>query len=281
MKNGLLSVKQMATLRGTTAETLRHYDRIGLFKSDSVDPFTGYRYYSISQYERLGTILELRELGVSLSEIKEYFSKRQLDKSIQLLNKHYQLLSEELVKKEAMKTILGNKLKTLKSIMDKARLNTVIEENITGRRVITYGNPIADRLQLGGEITRLEQNLTEVAPILASDKICCFTTHYDLASGEDFAPVPAIMLDKLTKADKQNKREGAMIKKLYSGRYVTAYHNSRFGEYNEILKKIGEYIREHGYKIVSPIVQIYKIDVTLTDNFSETVIKTEVPVDRI
>jgi DNA-binding transcriptional MerR regulator len=169
MKNGLLSVKQMAELRGTTAETLRHYDRIGLFKSDSVDPFTGYRYYSISQYERLGTILELRELGVSISEIKEYFSKRRLDKSIRLLDKHYQSLSEELMKKEAVKTILGNRLRTLKSIMEKTCQNTIMEEHMESRRLLTYGNPIADRLQLGGEITRLEQNLTEIAPILASD----------------------------------------------------------------------------------------------------------------
>ncbi|MEH7531769.1 MerR family DNA-binding transcriptional regulator, partial [Priestia megaterium] len=46
----------MAKLRGVTTETLRHYDRIGLFKPFYVDENTGYRYYSIFQYEVLGTI---------------------------------------------------------------------------------------------------------------------------------------------------------------------------------------------------------------------------------
>ncbi|MFD6443172.1 MerR family DNA-binding transcriptional regulator [Peribacillus sp. NPDC060186] len=34
----------MAKLRGMTAETLRHYDRIDLFKPQYIDPHSGYRY---------------------------------------------------------------------------------------------------------------------------------------------------------------------------------------------------------------------------------------------
>jgi effector-binding domain-containing protein len=108
--------------------------------------------------------------------------------------------------------------------------------------------------------------------------MCCFTDNYDFASGEAFDPVPAILMDKFTK---RNNQSDAMIKNLRSGIYVTAYHNSRFGEYNEIFRQIGKYINKRGYRIVGPIVQIYKIDVTLTDNFSETIIKTEAPVERI
>ena len=72
----IISITEMAKLRNISTETLRHYDRIDLLKPVHVDPDTGYRYYSITQYEKIGTIRELKNLGMSLREIKEYFENR-------------------------------------------------------------------------------------------------------------------------------------------------------------------------------------------------------------
>ena len=62
----IISITEMAKLRNISTETLRHYDRIDLLKPVHVDPDTGYRYYSITQYEKIGTIRELKNLGMSL-----------------------------------------------------------------------------------------------------------------------------------------------------------------------------------------------------------------------
>ena len=69
-------VHHRAKLRQVTSETLRYYDRIGLITPDYVDPQTRYRYYSIRQYEKLGTIKELRQLGMSIHDITHYFLGR-------------------------------------------------------------------------------------------------------------------------------------------------------------------------------------------------------------
>lgn len=85
----------MAKLRGMTTETLRHYDRINLFKPQYIDSHSGYRYYSIFQYEVLGTIKELRQLGMSTDEIKDYFNERNFSKSLDILKvKHEDLVSK-------------------------------------------------------------------------------------------------------------------------------------------------------------------------------------------
>ncbi|WP_434369237.1 MerR family DNA-binding transcriptional regulator [Peribacillus frigoritolerans] len=66
-----LSIGEMAKLRGVTVDTLRHYDKIGLLKPFHIDPETGYRYYSISQYEALafrgrsGSLLGFRLWGLT------------------------------------------------------------------------------------------------------------------------------------------------------------------------------------------------------------------------
>lgn len=53
-----------------TTKTLRHYDEIGLLKPNHVDYLTGYRYYTSEQLPKIHQILALKQLGLSLNEIK-------------------------------------------------------------------------------------------------------------------------------------------------------------------------------------------------------------------
>lgn len=50
---------------------LRYYDEVDLFKPAHVDPGSGYRYYTIEQLPVLHRILALKELGLTLQQIKQ------------------------------------------------------------------------------------------------------------------------------------------------------------------------------------------------------------------
>ena len=65
----MLKIGEFAWLSQVTVETLRHYDRLDLLKPVRLDPFTGYRYYTLDQLPRLNRILALKDLGLSLEEI--------------------------------------------------------------------------------------------------------------------------------------------------------------------------------------------------------------------
>ena len=65
----MLRIGEFAWLSQVTVETLRHYDRIGLLKPVHLDPWTGYRHYSLDQLPRLNRILALKDLGLPLKEI--------------------------------------------------------------------------------------------------------------------------------------------------------------------------------------------------------------------
>lgn len=56
-----------------TVRTLRHYEEIGLLKPDIVDMWTGYRYYSPGQLQKLLFIIQLKDLGFTLSEIADLY----------------------------------------------------------------------------------------------------------------------------------------------------------------------------------------------------------------
>ncbi len=88
-KKTRLKIGEFSQLMQVTVKTLRHYEQKGLLLPDEVDEWTGYRYYSIDQMQRLQSIRDMQRLGFSLEEIKDLLdddsstpSIRQMDEKI-------------------------------------------------------------------------------------------------------------------------------------------------------------------------------------------------------
>ncbi|MBD0743639.1 MerR family transcriptional regulator [Streptomyces sp. CBMA152] len=55
---------------------LRHYDATGLLRPAHVDPATGYRFYTAAQLARLNRVIALKDLGLTLSQVREILDER-------------------------------------------------------------------------------------------------------------------------------------------------------------------------------------------------------------
>ncbi|MBQ5476996.1 MAG: MerR family transcriptional regulator [Bacteroidaceae bacterium] len=73
MSKTKLKIGEFSQMMQITVKTLRFYEQKGLLMPDEVDEWTGYRYYSISQMQKLRTIRDLQQLGFSLDEIKDLY----------------------------------------------------------------------------------------------------------------------------------------------------------------------------------------------------------------
>lgn len=67
----MIRIGDFARLSGISVVTLRHYDEEGLLRPGFVDPDSGYRYFESEQLRQVHRILLLKELGLSLGEIRE------------------------------------------------------------------------------------------------------------------------------------------------------------------------------------------------------------------
>lgn len=65
------AIGQFAKENNVTVKTLHHYERLGLIKPFKIDEQNGYRYYNEEQGQDLRNILFLKDLGFSLSEVKD------------------------------------------------------------------------------------------------------------------------------------------------------------------------------------------------------------------
>ncbi|MFC4600518.1 MerR family transcriptional regulator [Cohnella hongkongensis] len=70
-------VGDLAKLTGLTVRTLRFYDQIGLFSPSELTE-SGHRLYNDSDLSRLQQVLSLKELGLSLDEIKSVLAEGQI-----------------------------------------------------------------------------------------------------------------------------------------------------------------------------------------------------------
>lgn len=70
MDDVLMRIGEIAAFFNVSVKAMRVYEKMGILKPVKVDENTGYRYYSADQVKQLDALLELRELGFSLAEIK-------------------------------------------------------------------------------------------------------------------------------------------------------------------------------------------------------------------
>ena len=126
-----LKIGEFSQMMQVTVKTLRHYEQKGLLLPDEVDEWTGYRYYSLDQMQKLQSIRDLQRLGFSLDEIKDLYddvshtpSVRQLTEKIketeqqlkQLITRRNRLLDWRDSRKE-MKTMEKFSIQSLPEII--------------------------------------------------------------------------------------------------------------------------------------------------------------------
>jgi effector-binding domain-containing protein len=82
----MLKIGDFSKFCRVSVKTLRYYDEIGLLNPILVDEFTGYRYYTAEQSMQVHRITGLKELGLTLGEIRQIFTDSpSADKVIELL----------------------------------------------------------------------------------------------------------------------------------------------------------------------------------------------------
>ena len=72
MRNNLLSIGEVARMKGVGIKALRYYERIGVLLPAHVESQTGYRYYALSQMPELDVVVTCVELGLPLKELHRY-----------------------------------------------------------------------------------------------------------------------------------------------------------------------------------------------------------------
>ncbi len=272
-----LTIGEMAKLRGLTSETLRHYDRIDLFKPQYIDPHSGYRYYSIFQYEILGTIKELRQLRMTTDEIKDYLNERNFSKSLDIMKTKHEELVLNLKELIEMEENIREKIAYLEQVEKEKELQKVIFREIKSRQLLTLHEKINNNFELCYGVLNLENMLTEKTPILATNRLGIIIEETNLKLGRFEEPSTIFIVAK-NKEDIPNTYQLTVPGGLFA---CIRYNGELLSSRSESLRKILHYLNKNSYQITGDALQIMHLDITITDKPNEITFEIQVPVRKL
>lgn len=99
----MLTIGQMSKACSVTVKTLRHYDKIGLFKPEYTDEFTGYRYYTEQQIrimllidrQRIRLDRQMNHIAVTMGELERHLKELERTGDIMSYQNQYEVVLKE------------------------------------------------------------------------------------------------------------------------------------------------------------------------------------------
>lgn len=111
----LYTIGEFAKAHGIHKKTLMWYDEIGLFRPAVVGE-NGYRYYSFLQSATLGTILMLRELNMSIPDIRAWMAYRSVEALDTLMAEKAAELDAAMAHLRELQEALGRQRQSLEQL---------------------------------------------------------------------------------------------------------------------------------------------------------------------
>lgn len=275
-----LTISELAGLNNISTDTLRYYDRIGLFRPEYVDEFTGYRYYAYSQCEQISTILELKNWGIPLEQIRQYMECRNIATSEALLGNVCDELQKKIKVLRNTEKMIRTKIEFMEQITEERTGRLEIEE-LPERTVICMGEYIELFKEGVFQQLKLEALLGRQISAYATNKI---GTLIDADSLFD-EKKQALRRSAMYIVEKEERKllkqiDPAYIQTLPAGRYLCVNGYGRFRYSCEMAQKIREHILAQGLSVCGNIVEQDLIDISVTNDVNEILHRIEIPVSE-
>lgn len=273
MKNKLsqyLTAGEFAKIVSTTKHTLFHYDEIGIFSPEFKDK-NDYRYYSPYQLEIFLVITSLKELGMSLKEIKNYLDNRSPEALIDLFNTQKSKIERKIEYLTALNNFIDNRIELTKSIYSIEGNTVFIEETLEEKLVITKTLPSSDpkslALSISNHIKHCEKNKvlvpSEMGQILKINEV----------ENEDYINYSHFF----TRVPDDFFFDDLFVKS--AGSYLTIHHTKGYETIGESYSKLLDYAKINNLKIQDNFYEDIILDDLSVEGYENYAIKISVLID--
>lgn len=158
----LFQIGDVAKMFHISTGSLRHYEQAGLLRPEYTDPDTGYRYYSIRQFEVLNTIRYLRVLDMPLDQIGDFLQNRDIEVIEEKLLKQKELVAGKQKELAAIERKIDHRLNQLRDAHSQ-ELDVIRLIQTPPCRIVWIQDSLKPKsyLDLEYSIRRLEENQKE------------------------------------------------------------------------------------------------------------------------
>ncbi len=255
---------------------LRYYADIGLLEPASIDSLTGYRYYSLSQLPRLNRILALKDLGLSLTEIKTLLDsgdELNVDELRGMLKLRQAELEQELADRQSQLDRVAARLTQIQ-MEGKMPEQEIVLKHIEKQAVLSYRFTAESADALGAMLGQIYPALfaTGIMPASAPGLL-----YHDPEFNPDALDVEVIypVADKTLKPVKISEIVEMTVRELPSTQVASIIHKGDYAGLESCYKAIGQWIESNKYTIAAAPRELY---LTAPDDPDGTITEIQFPV---
>ena len=266
----IYKIGDVSKIYNISTDILRYYEKIGLLIPD-VRKSNGYRYYSEKQLWKLSNIRNLRKLDVGLKDITKFLNTRSIVTTEKMIDFQLEKINSEIEELLNLQKELNNKKASIIFFKNFNRYEIPMEKELDSRYIHLTQGEFIEESEINLELKKLKDMIKEENDFLFNKN-----------------EIGAII-------DKENWLKGDYYS--YSGTFVIAREKTRYllpkgkyliyyfkGGYENIEKhyeKLKKYMEEKGYKIGGNVIELYHIEMHITENQNEYVTEIQIPLVKI
>ena len=243
--NHLFSIGEVSKYQNISKQTLIFYDKIGLFRPAYVDPDNGYRYYSAGQIDYLDTILIMKKIGFSLSEIKEHMQHYTIDSSLTALKKQLSVIDQQIRQLRLIRSRVQHRCEQMEQAKShRKKENLVIMEEMDVPYILTHDVEKPYTLTEISIATKqcFADSFRKNLPVYLQSGVIVPLAH--IRNGHYTAATKVFLpIEKTDKADN--------IQQLPAGTCVSIYHVGDYLSIGRSYQKLLDYCETHSLEIIS------------------------------
>lgn len=262
----MYQIGEFSILSKTTIKTLRYYEKEGLLCPSFVDEENGYRYYETSQLLDLSHIISLRQLGISIKDIKSIFQTGNIE---MFLRKRKEEIEKDLLTYQ-------HQLSKINYILEERNMNYEIMMKELPSYTVYYKEGIIKNyseitsfiLSSAEECKKTNPNLKCIQPDY------CFVSYLDGEYKETNVKIK--YSQAVEKAGISN--ETIRFEQLKPVNAVCIYHKGTYDKLPDAYHFMMDYIEKNNLQIVEPPRERYIDGMWNKENQEDWLTEIQVPV---
>lgn len=264
----MYKIGEFSILSKTTIKTLRYYEKVGLLIPSFVDCETGYRFYETKQLLELAQIISLRQVGMSIADIK---SMKQ-GKDIHLLLESRKKEIEKELK------VSNDQLQRIHYILEGKNMNyEVVKKELPDDVVYYKEGVIEDYSKITDFILTSAEECRKTNP-----NIKCVEPDYSYINYLDGEYKEKNIKIRYAQAVQKEGISNDTIKfeKLKKVEAVCIYHKGAYDRLGEAYGFIMKWIEDNQYEIIECPRERYIDGIWNKENVEDWITEIQVPVKK-
>ena len=270
----MLKIGEFSKLSRVSIRSLRRYDEAGLLVPASIDPFTGYRYYSERQLPAANRIRALRDMGFPLTAVREvmdcYEDSGALERCLLLRRAEAQEVMEEARRLRLLDTALERLRKDETKMKYDVTIKTLPVRQVASVRKII---PNYDR---EGDLWSIYCQETAGMNIQDGDPVLCTAMYYDGEFKEQDVDVEIQKNVVGTYADTEHVK----FKTVPAVQVASATFRGSYDQISAVNEAVAAWVEDNGWVFDGLFFNIYHVSPHETRNPEEFVTEVCYPVKR-